>query len=167
MIKPTKSLKDFIDRLDQTISEINTVTTDNIKSAINSFNQVVQQQKSITEENQNYISSLDELSVNLSNVSRLIFDMTQKIPNFIEEINRSNKHLIEIWGRYEKRFESIDEKTAHLFENIKEGLTALSSKSAEHVNNLHKQSQQVSSQFAVAVEELRDAIDDFSNKKET
>ena len=92
--------------------------------------------------------------------------MTQKIPVFIEQINHSNQFLNETWGRYEKRFESIDEKTTHLFENIKEGLTSLSNQSAKYVKDLYQQSQQVSSQFASAVEELQESIEDLSNKKE-
>lgn len=160
-----KKLSSFSDRLERAILEVNTVTTDNIKSAGEKFHQVVEQQDRITAKNQIYIDALNELSKKLESVSHFVSDMTHKMPDYMQKIENSNEELTRIWRGYEKRFSDVDEKTKQFFEQITNGLTALSEKSADYIKDLNQQSSQVSNQFAQAVEDLTDAFADLSNKK--
>ena len=170
--KTAKNLHSFTDRLEKAVSEINTITTDSIRPAIEQFNQVVEQQTQITQENKQYIDSLNQLSGTLKSISFSISDMTNKMPEYIQLINHSNEYLKAIWGKYESRFEAVDEKTAKLFENLKEGLASVAEKSAEHIEKLNQHSAQISNNFAHAVEELKetvegltDTVEDLNNKK--
>ncbi len=156
-----KNLHSFASRLEKAITEINIITTDNIKSATEKFNQVVESQTQIAEGNQKYIRVLNDLSRKLESVSFSVSDMTNKMPKYIQQINSSNEYLKEIWVRYEKRFEAVDEKTAKLFENVKAGLGSVSESSIEHVDRLNQQFAQISNHVASMVDELKDAVEEF------
>ncbi len=156
-----KHLSSFADRLERAISEVNTVTTDNIKSAGEKFNQVVESQTHIMEQNQKYIHSLSQLSEKLESVSLSVSDMTHKMPEYMQQINSSNEYLKEIWQGYEKRFEAVDEKTATLFENVKAGLESISTQSMEHVGKLNQQFSNISKHVASMVDDLKEGVEEF------
>ena len=160
-----QNLKMVTDRFDKVIVEANNVVAGSIKQS-ESVDKVVTKQQNITEKNTKVLHAFTDLSQKLESVSNAISDMTKQLPYSIEQMHASNKKLEDIWNSYEARFESVDEKTKQLFENIKEGLHLISKESTEHVEKLAKQCSQVSNQFAQAIEELTDTVEGFKNMKD-
>ena len=162
-----KKLHSFTDRLEKTISEVNNITSTNIKEALYSFYQVVEQQKQIVTENKLHIHSLDNLTDSLKPIPASLFEITKKFPELIEKTNNSNEYLKEVWGNYEKRFNDVDKSAEQIFIKIKEGLESIAKESAGYIENLNKQTAQVSHSFSQAVEELKETVEELNdyNKK--
>ena len=161
MDQTADKLRSFSDSLKNTVKELNTSTAHSIKSTVEEFNRSVKQQALIVKENEIYIHSLDKLSDQLKNMSSSISETMRKLPDFIEQINQANGNLQEMWGGYEKRFANVDESAKELFERITEGLATISRESAGYINQLYKQSTQVTNSFAQAVEELQEAVENI------
>ena len=162
MDQTTDRLHAFTDRLEKNISELNNNTIHNIQLAVDKFNEAANQQKQIVEKNEKYIHSLDNLSINLKQVSHSVSNAITEFPTFIEDIKKSNESLNQLWNNYEKRFSNVDESARQIFEDISEGLKSVSNRSREYIEDLHKQSTKVSNSFSVAVEELNEGIEGLS-----
>ena len=162
-----KKLHSFTDRLEKAISEINNVTSKNIKEALYNFHQVAEQQKQIVTENKTYIHSLNNLTDSLKPIPSSLFEITKKIPELIKQIDDSSKYLQTVWSNYEVRFKNVDESAEQIFIKIKEGLGSIAKESANYIENLNRQTTQVSHSFSQAVEELKEIIEELNdyNKK--
>ena len=89
----TEKLHSFTDHLEKVISEINNVTSNNLKEILGSFYQTIEQQKQITIKNNSYIDSLKNLTDSLKPIPSALSEITMKTPEFIKQIDDSNKEL--------------------------------------------------------------------------
>ncbi len=157
-----ENLHSFTSHLEKNIAKAND-TVLLMKDATDNFYQTSLQHGQIIDKNKHLIQSFDTLSKDMTKVSVSITETLQKLPVFIEQIEKSNISLQNIWKDYEKRFINVDESAKALFENICEGLKSVSDQNAEYITQLFRQSTQVSNQFAQAVEELKDSIEDINS----
>lgn len=158
-------LHSFVNRLEKTVGEINDVTNENIKGVINDFYRAIEQQRNITEENRLYIESLNNLTESLKPIPSSLLEVNQKFPEIIERVNRSNEDLKNIWSQYESRFQDVDQSAREIFVKIKEGLESIAKQSGDYVQDLNKQTAQISHNFSQAVEELKESIEELPNYK--
>ena len=155
----------FTEKLEKELYEINNVTTKNIKEALHDFHQAVKQQEQIVENNSSTLDSLKDLTESLKSFPQALSEITIKFPELIKQIDDSNKELQTIWSNYEKRFKDVDESAEKTFIKIKEGLGNVAKESSDYIQNIMKQTNQVSSSFAQAVEALNDSIEDLNDKE--
>lgn len=163
-----QKLHSFTNALEKSISEINDVTSKNIKEALYDFHQAIEQQKQIAVKNSSYIDSLKNLTDSLKPIPSALSEITRKAPELIKQIDDSNKEIQTVWSNYEKRFKDVDESAEQIFIKIKEGLGSVAKESAGYIEDLNKQTAQVSHNFAQAVEELKESIEelkDYNSKK--
>ena len=160
-----KNLHSFTDRLEKAISEINDITSKNIKEALYSFHQAAEQQKQIVTENKTYINSLNNLTDSLKPIPSSLLAITKKLPELIEQIDNSNKDLQTVWNNYEIRFKDVDKSAEQIFIKIKEGLGSVAKESAVYIENLNKQIAQLSNSFSQTVEDLKETIEELNINK--
>ena len=75
-----QKLHSFTDRLEKAVSEIKEVTDTNIRQALASFSQTIEQQKQIATKNNSYIDSLKSLTDSLKPIPSALLEMTSKTP---------------------------------------------------------------------------------------
>ncbi len=157
-------LHSFVSRLEEALSEINGTTSENIREAIDHFYKAAEKQEEIAEKNQQHIQSLNNLTESLQPLPHSLSKITQDFSELVQQINNSNEKLQTSWSNYESRFENVDKSAKEVFEKITEGLKDLSNKSANYIHELNGKTSEISGHFSGAVEDLRESIDDFSNK---
>ena len=155
----------FTDKLEKELNEINNVTTKNIKEVLHGFNQAVQQQKQIVEKNSSTLDSLKNLTASLKPIPQALSEITIKFPEFIKQIDESNKELQTVWSNYETRFKDVDKSAEQIFIKIKEGLGSVAKESASYIQGLTEQTARISNNFAQAVEDLNDSIEELNDNK--
>ena len=157
-------LQTFTSHLEKNLLEIKEFTNTNLREVLSNFSQTMEQQEQITVKNSSYIDSLESLTHSLQPIPSALHEVSIKFPEIIQQINNSNTRLEQSWSNYEKRFKNVDESATQIFIKIKEGLGSVAKESANYVDKLNKQTAQVSSSFAQAVEELKDGIEELKER---
>ena len=159
-MKTANKLHSFSDRIEKVSSEIEEVSSTHIKEAFDTFQNASELQIQIVEKNKEYIQSLNHLSDSLKSMPNSLFTITEKASQVVKQIEDSSQSLQLVWENYEERFKNVDESAVQIFMKLKEGLGSIAKQSAGYIENLNKQTAQVSHSFAQAVEELKESVED-------
>jgi methyl-accepting chemotaxis protein len=131
----------------------------------NSVESLGQTASSITNANQSIInttSNLERASSTIEQSQLTLSSGLEKISETIKSLNETSQQTTAAWGSYQSRFESVDEQTAELFNQVNTGLQAFSHQVQEFVTELDKQTANSISTLSAGIQEFGESIEELS-----
>lgn len=166
-LESEQSLESFqrsVEFLSKSISNVK-VFFDNFSSKIQIHSKTIDEMNRISDRNLEVLNKYHTLAESLNELSSNLKNFSESSKNYSSSLQKLSDGMSETFGKYEKRFQGVDENLKNFIDHLKQGVQESLNQLNNNFKGMQDQSKIICDSFGAAVNELKETVEEIQDSK--